>query len=798
MVFFGPPRSGKSRLLDAVAAVARTRSDDTVPLVPAVEPTGPQSVVRRRVAVDLPGERVVTGDVEFIDCDGNAAQQLLADADLLRRAKARSQLAASVRSTDALVVVIDATWKPEQVDETFAQLDTFFKVLRDQRMADREVGGLPVFLVLGKADELALRGEAFADWQGRVTDELAKLEARFRDWFEDASGPFLAFGSTELRVCATATTWPDVIGGLGEHTNGFGIDELHAAVMLAAREHQSRSVRSRKRLSWTAGIAVGLLAVMLFAMVFLSSTREPPAVDALSARVKRLQQTFGPPEERLSDERFDRNRRELKAAQESPVFDLLAPDLQQFVTKELRQFAEYEGYRRRFDPPQYSPADVRTASERGEMEQSLDEALKPPAEYEGDWARTEAVRLRDKWRADLKRLADAEREVHAWYTAQIARLSELQTAAVPSEKWPPATWRAAVAEAVSRQPPHLPGEIIDGSPDVPLPRGKPITWAAAYEYERAAAVADDWGRAAVRLADVRDLADAVGLTVNPQKPDAVLNLPRPGDANTSLGLAVERLAKLRDQFPRAVERKAEWSLTSIPGPLRDVLGQRLKSAAANGTDHVRRLIAADPAAASGEWAKLAAPGGLLTRPEVLAWGELLRLLVGWAEPDRPDEDPVSALAEFVTTSEFKWEITGITLQVPNALRVNTPEKASSLTVRVGGPEKGRAFTFTAGTPRVGPGTTTVQFSPDDRDLRYIPGQEFRAEVTLTDKDESYTLRWDDARTPAFRFEAALGEPTARTVGPNPVPQRADGVKLTITTREGTRPFRVPLLLPRTK
>ena len=74
-----------------------------MPLVPAVEPTGPRSVVRRRVAVDLPGERVVTGDVEFIDCDGNAAQQLLADADLLRRAKARSQLAASVRSTDALV-----------------------------------------------------------------------------------------------------------------------------------------------------------------------------------------------------------------------------------------------------------------------------------------------------------------------------------------------------------------------------------------------------------------------------------------------------------------------------------------------------------------------------------------------------------------------------------------------------------------------------------------------------------------------------------------------------------------------
>ncbi len=798
VVFFGPPRSGKSKLLDAVAAVARTQADDTVQLVPAEAPTGPRSVVRRRVAVDLPGERVVTGDVEFIDCDGIAAQKLLADADLLRRRQARSELAASVRSTDALVVVIDATWPPEQVEAVFAQLHTFLTVLRDQRAADREVGGLPVFLVLGKCDELARREEAFSDWQARVTDELSKLEGRFRDWFEDAGGPFLAFGSTELYVTATATSWPQVVGGLTDSTGGFGIDELHAGVLVAARDHQTRSAKSRKRLHWTAGIAVGLLSAMLFTMVYLSASREPPAVDALSARIKRMKEAFGPPERRLSDERFERNRRELNTARESPVFDLLSADLQQYVTAELRQFAEYEEYRQRFDPPQFSPADVRTAGERVELEQALAERLKPPVEYAETWEPTEAVRLATKWQGDLRRLADAERDVHAWYTAQLARLTELQTAAVPSERWSPAGWRAAVGEAVSRQPPHPPAQPLDGSPAVPLPRGEPITWAAAYQFERAATAADEWRQAAIRLADVRDLADAVGLTVNPLNADAVLVLPTPADAAQSLVLATDRLAKLRDRYPRALDGKARWAVTGIPGPLQEVLGGRLKTAAANGVDQVRKLVANDPAAASGEWAKLAEPNALLTKPEMAAWGELLRLLVGWSDPDRPDDDPVRHLTAFVKQTEFRWDVTKLTLTVPNALRVNAVQKAGDLTIRVGSGDRQRAYTFAADRPRVDATATTIEFTPPDGPLKYVPGEEFTASVTLTDQDVRAELRWADARTPAYRFDALLREPTVETVGPNPVPQKADGVRATLTVRDGTEAFRVPLLLPKTK
>lgn len=798
VVFFGPPRSGKSKLLDAVTAVARTQADDAVPLVPADPAHNTTGVVRRRVTVDLPGPRTLTGDVEFIDCDGQAAQELLADADRLRRAKARSDLAESVRSTDALVVVIDATWKAEQVDEVFAQLDTFLKVLREQRAADREVGGLPVFLVLGKSDELAARGGPFTDWITRVGDEKAKLEARFRDWFAEAAEPFLTFGSTDLTVAATATTWPDVLGGVADTSGGFGVDELHADVLRAAREHKDRSVRSRRRLSWTAGTTVLLLAAMLLGLLWLVATGEPPAVDALAGRVRRMQQSFGPPEVRLADARFESNRQQLLAARQHPVFDQLPDDLRRFVEDELRQFREYEGYRRAFDAQQFTPANLKRSAERAELEKALDTTLAPPAEYAEGWGQTEAVRLRHKWQTDLHLLADAEREVFGWYTAELSKLNRLRLADVPSDEWTPAGWRAAVGAAVAWQPPRAEGEPLEGSPAVPLPRGEPLTWGAAYRYERATAAGEEWRQLATKLADTRDLADAVGFTVNPQKSEAILDLPTPSDGRQSLGLAADRLAKLRDRYPRGARGEAAWAVTTIPGPLQDTLGRRLKVAAANGIDHARRLVA-DEVGSSGGWAKLALPGGLLAKPEMAAWGELLRLLVGWAEPDRPLEDPVKHLTEFVAQPEFRWDVSKVTLRLPNTLRANTPLTAGDLVVRVvDAKQSERTYTLTAGQPKADASVTTVEFTPTDRDWRYAPGEGFTAAVTLMDKEGGYTLRWREYRTPAFRFEAMLREPTVETVGPNPVPQRADGVRAVVVTGDGKPAFRVPLLLPATK
>lgn len=794
VVFFGPPRSGKSKLLDAVAAFARTEADDPVLLLPADAPVAPDGVIRRRVRVDLPGPRVETGDVEFVDCDGRAAQELLEDSDQLRRAKERSELAWYVRKTDALVVVADATWSAAEVDESFDHFRTFLKALREGRTADREVGGLPVFLTLCKCDELARPGEAFTDWQNRVRAETEKLEARFHDWFDEPGGPFLAFGSTDLAVTATATGWPQVVGGVPDTTGGFGVADLHHDLIAAARDHRDREIASRRRLSWTATIAVGLLSLILIGVLVFAAARRATAADALAARVRHMQETAGAVEERLSEACFDRNRRELAGVLENPLFGTLPPDLQGYVTDDLRQFDAYDEYRRRFAPPQFAPADVRTAGERAEVEAALNGTLAPPPEFAAAWEKTKAVRLREKWREDLAALDAAVEKVHGWYTLQLGRLNELQQADVPSDRWSPAGWRAAVGEAVARRPDteYPPDRPVPGSETLPIARGEPITYAAAYRFERAAAAAAEWERAAVRLTDLRDLADAVGLTANPEVKDAaVLQLPSPADPKESLGLAVGVFARLKQLYPRAAEGKAAWAVSSIPGPLQDTLGRRLKAAAASGVDQVRRLVAADPAVAAGEWEKLAQPNGLLSKPEMAGWGELLRLLVRWSDPDRPDEDPVKHLAAFVAKTEFAWQVSRITVRVPSTLVVNALKRAGDLTVRVGSGDKARTYTFTPGGSQAEPNATTFEFTPaGDGPLKYTRGEKFTAAVTLTDtKGGAVPLEWGDAeaRTSAFRFEALLREP-----------RQAAGVRTTVTVRSGSDEFRVPLLLPEVK
>lgn len=793
VVFFGPPRSGKSKLLDAVAGVAHCKADDAVPLLPADPPIGPGGVIRRRVRVDLPGSRAATGDVEFVDCDGVAAEALLEDADQLRRAKARSELAWYVRRTDALVVVVDATWTADEVDAAFDQFRTFLKALREGRTTDREVGGLPVFLTLCKCDMLARPGEEFTDWQNRVRAEAEKVEGRFHEWFDDPVGPFLAFGSTNLAVSATATGWPQVVGGVPDDTGGFGVADLHHDLLLAAREHHDRMRNSRRRLSWTAGIAVGLLSFMLLTLVALSAARTPSAVDSLAARVRRVQ--ADPLELRLADAHFEGNRRELMVVLEHPLFGQLPSDVQQAVTDDVRLFDVYAEYRRRFAPPQFAPADVRTAGERKELEAALTGPLSPPPTFAAAWDRTEAVRLWRKWRDDLDVLAAAEETLHAWYTAELSWLKDLQLADVPTDRWSPAAWRAAVDEAVHRHPEvkYPPEHTIPGAESLTITRGEPISYAAAYRSERVDAVATDWRQAVVRLADVRDLSDAVGFTVNPAVKDAaVLRLSPATDSDEAVGWAVGAFAALKAKYPRAAAGEAAWVMNPDAGTLQRRLGERLQELKANAVELVKRVVAADPAVKAGDWEKLAAPDGLLLKPEMAAWGELLRLLVRWADPTQPDDDPVKHLAAFVAKKEFTWEIARITVRVPSTLVVNTPSKASGLTVRVWSAKSDRTFTFAPSRPQAESNATVFEFTPkgEGGTVKYIRGDRFAAAAVLSDdSDGPLPLDWDEklARTTDFRFEALLREP-----------RQAAGVRVTVTVRSGSDKFRVPLLLPEVK
>lgn len=813
VVFFGPPRSGKTTLLYAAARHAeRGAEDDTITLSAADPNVVRRELVPLRLLVDLPGPRAVSGAVEFIDCDGKAVSGLLSDADQLRRKTARSALADAVRKADALVLVVDAEGSVAEVEETFRGFHQFLGVLESTRTADRDVGGLPVYLTLTKCDALYRPAGDPTDWLTRIEARKREVRERFHDWF-DAGGsadPFLTFGSTDVRVAATATQVPRVIGAVAyaDDTGGFGVTDFLTDVLTAARGHRDRAVRSGRRLRWTAGLAVGLLAVMLVTLLGLTAARPPGPVEALTARVERMKRAEGPPAVRLAEANFDRNRSAVAAVRESPVFEQLPPELQAFVRDRDREFAAYDEYRRRFLPPQFSPADVRTASDLTRLEQDLAGPLAPPAEYRLAWGDTEAVTLLAKWRADVKLLQAAEDQVHDWYRGQISKASELLLASVPAEK-APAAWRADVTAFLAQSSPYRDDEPVPGSVALPVRRGGALTYATAAGFERAANARRDWQLAAVKLSDLRDLADALGLTADPTytpspgEPAAVLDLPLPTNGGSeALQAATARLAALKKRFPAAADGIANWSVANVPGPLRDELGRRLRLAAANGADQVRRLILGDPAVnrASPAWPALAAPDGLLNKPEMKDWGRLLRRLLRWADPSRPDVDPVADLAAFVSKERFDWPLAGLDVTLPNALKVRLLKPAGDLTVTITDPTgRPRVYPFEpTGTPQTGSDAVVHRFRlrAGAGPLVYVPGDGFSAELPLADGDTSYRLRWIDARTAAYQFDKLTREPTVEAVGPGAVPQRAAGVR--VTADPPAAGFAVTELLPEVK
>jgi GTPase SAR1 family protein len=814
VVFFGPPRSGKTTLLYACTKYAERGAEEAPVDLTAADPNVVQrELVPLRLLVDLPGPRAETGAVLFLDCDGQAALDLLNHADRLKRKAARTALAEAIHSADALVLVIDSGCTQVEVESTFQSFEQFLEVLESTRTDDREVGGLPVFLTLTKCDTLHHPTDEPSEWLTRIERRKQELREWFNEWFDPPGEvpAFLTFGSMDIRTHATATKVPGVAGmdPYADEVGGLGVVELFQSVYDASRQHRDRSTSSRKRLKWTAAIAVGLLGVMLVTLFGLTVSRPPGPVEALTNRAVRFQQRMGPPAVRLSEANFERNQREINALRESPVFPQLPDEWQKFVIQEVYEFAAYADYRRRFQPPQFSPADVRTADDYAQLLSEIDRTLAPPPEFERSWSQTEMVKLRDKWRADLKLLQEAEDQVHAWFRGQVSRASELMLANVPTDT-APTRWRTEVNSTLSQRPPFDMSATVPGSVALPVRRGSVLTYATVYQFERSANARRDWEQAIAKLSDLRDLTDAVGLTVDPEyipaagEPLAVLDLPPVGNGADSLRLATHRLAALKKRFPKAAEGAANWTAENFSGPLRDELGRRLRLAAAEGVSHVQRLIRSEGNRNSRpdsltDWASLATPTGLLAKPELQDWGRLLRLLLRWADPNRPDVDPVSEFAAFVKKERFEWTVGRLDVTLPNALRVRVLKPTGDWKLTVTPPSgPPRITTFSAaGSPEVMSDAVTYRFAPTlEGIIAYRPGEGFTAELPLTDGDTKYVLRWTDSRTVTYQFEKLTREPVIVPDGPGAVPQQATGVRVTVAPDATT--FRVPELLPDVK
>jgi GTPase SAR1 family protein len=782
LVFFGPPNAGKSRLLEAVARVAGHQAEEpAIDLTHAGEPvlnTGSQwrrELLPHILQVDLPGPRDITGAVILIDCDGEAAQQLLQQADQLRRGNAKSALADAVRQTDALVVVLDATNTEQELTRYFEMLDQFLTVFEDTRVAERDVGGLPVFLTLTKCDGLYQAGQAPTKWLETVDRRKRELEAQFKDWFSSDNKELTGFGTTDTRLYATAVQVPEAIAqqDYTDSSGAFGVVELTHDLIASAQEHRRARTASSKRLGWTAGLAMGLLGVVAGTLLMLASTAEPGDVDRLESRVRRLQLNDVGTAPRLAEARLEGYLGELNTVRESEVFAQLPTALRDYINERWLEATAYSNYRERFLPPQFGPADVRTARDLLRFTRELDGPLNAPEAYRNTWTDTEYVKLRTKWKSDLDLLRRAEDDTQAWFRGQTTRANELLLADVP-KTMAPDDWQRRVKELLDTKTPFDVSQKVTGSEELPVRRGQALSYSTVLRYERTANANADWQATAQRLTDVLDLAQATGL-VSDGKPVFVLK-------EATEQQAVLLLNQLGSQYPNS----ARWNLQNIPGSLNEELTRRVQLARGQALAIVRTTLNAE--AKTGSWAKLAETGGLLSRPEMLAWGKYLRKLDGILDPTAATVDPVLDLTEFLKKKSFAWEVSSIEISLPSSLQVRVLKPDGELVLRLG---KATYRFKNSGESQTEPEVRVHRFTNDNPvSLIYTPGEECRAELTLRDSETTYLLVWDKSQRTDYQFECLTRTPTIEVSGANALPRPATGVKLLAKPAA----FRVPVLL----
>jgi hypothetical protein len=321
-----------------------------------------------------------------------------------------------------------------------------------------------------------------------------------------------------------------------------------------------------------------------------------------------------------------------------------------------------------------------------------------------------------------------------------------------------------------------------------------------FEFDRVYQARRDWETTRDRLIHLRDLADALGLTTGPDRPEAVLVLPEPGPGINSASLPAARWTALNRLFNYGTGDFREWDLHGFPDPGRSILAEHLDRSFKIGLRHVHVLIdarfgpMADLKDSPGEWRRLA---GILVDPTTPfpEWGRLLHFYLQLQ--DRSPLNPVLDLAAFLRTTTFELEPSSFELVIPTDLsseRVVLNGDFSLTVVRTSSPLQTLRF------KQVGDGVretskSSYQFSLEDKGkLTYIPGDVLRGELPVKTGTQEHKLVWEAATSRSFPFDLFAHEP--RLVKANGTTEPAIGVKLTLTSKTGWP--RIPVLFQELK
>jgi hypothetical protein len=801
------PDAGKSSLLGALAQAAQTQehllnghltdsAKGLAELQRRLYDAQPRETLEEVVPYPVlfepfvPYERGVDARTEavLVDCDGRAANDLLARRRELLASAEEGGLAQAVLEADALLLVIDAAATPSQVEADFAEFGRFLRLLEQSRGRRSDISGLPVFLVLTKCDLLAQPSDTPAGWIERIEARKRELRARFQEFLaRQRNEAPLPFGSIDLHLWATAVKRPALVGSAAKPREPYGVAELFRQAFDHARGFQARRAHARHRLFWTIAASVGMVAGMLAVAVFLFVKRpqeEQGPWDLLNKIESYRASEAQTPSSRLR-EPLQPKINVLSDLQGAPDFDKLPEEKQEYVTTRLRELQEYQEYKERL--LRLTPIGrVQTERELDDLETSLNR-LAVPDTHAPDWDRTDAVLWRARRLDEIKAVRAAITDVEDWYRRIIRRGEGLwafsgQTAAAPVS-WP--DWQSQVQDlwTEAENPPYQPFAAVPGSG---------LTYEAVFRFDRINSVRSEWTRLKQRLERVAHLSAALGLA-GPMPGRSALDLP----ANFTADQAAVRLQELEKAYPRYRE---ELTLAELPeaiaGEVRAAARTRYQHALEAGQKVVLRHLqdaAPEDPDKSANWRRLTS--WLTDPPELKAWRVLATVLARLQSPEA--SDPVTALDGFLRQERFDLVVRRVIIEFPEELKVK-PDGKLALHHQTGGQSQPTLSFEVLGDARhdARRRLDTYTFQPTAGvTMTYRPGDTFWIDLPVKRADASdWILTWAASRSQVFQFERLSLPPRLHGKGqPNWVGESLPAIRVEVVPEGGIPP--VPDLLP---
>ena len=791
-----PPDRTSSVKMSEYVLLEPAEDDETIPLTSAT--AGTRSVLSNR-------DR--KRHIKLYNCNSNVISQLADEKMDPEVVKLREELRQEMRQADMLICAVTAHDADNDNLKTFGLFRDFVTQINLQKQRAREVGLYPVLIVITECDELREDSASVSDWLRRIIHCKRKARKEFNEVFqrrddrpkETDPDPIVGFGfgTIDLKVWGLTVKEETVLDSEG-HPIVRSPKQLFSDACAVAENYRLRMLKTRKRLQMTVSGATVMVASMFLGALLLIAFGGLSETDILAERIRGIRETEGSPEVRYADKRLPQTLRDLKQIRKSKGFDQLPENLRQFVLDREDEAEAYQDYRRQFNPPRLGPPEVRTRKQLDNLDTALDTTLEPPEQYGQSWNKTDAVKLWNKWQTDEKLLEEAESQLNDYFRGLIRRANELLLVQMtPDHDW----WlKVEKLFADAKALPFSHKQPIPGSPQLPLLRGQPLTYDAAYRFDRVDQAFTDWRETVRKLGDLRGLSDVLGLTGSPDIPP-ILDLPEPGSGISTEKLAAARLADLNHFFPQQTERSySDWVIDNFPDAVRNNLARILDQRIATGSRHVVEWIESTQSnvvlrtkAGREQFAEQ-----LVQDPVVQEWGRLLQLLQHCRGVELDEANPVTELVGFLRQEIFPIDLPALELTLPDDLRARRAQPSSALVIEYT-PQGGttQKFRYTQeGSGRPDRPVTRYTFKPEGRRAAfdYKPGDRLTANLEIRAGGDRFDLIWAQGPNTLYQFDALVSPPIVKKAGPISAEESAPGVHLELR-EEGQLP-RLPRLYPR--